>query len=84
MVGEIKELQLGLAGGVVFGLFMLFLGMSGTCGSAGQGFYGMMGLPGNGCSLTSNIIRLAFGAIIGFIGGAAIALIYNYLSNATK
>jgi hypothetical protein len=84
MVGEIKPLQLGLAGAVVLGALALFLGMSGTCGAVGQGFYGMTGLPGNGCSLEANVLRLGFGTIIGFNGGVAIALVYNYISNTTK
>ncbi|HEY3274623.1 MAG TPA: hypothetical protein VGJ92_12700 [Methanocella sp.] len=84
MVGEIRPLQLGLAGAVVLGLFALFLGMAGTCGGAGRGFYGMVGLSGFGCSLTGNILRLALGAIVGFTCGAAMAIIYNYLTNKEK
>jgi hypothetical protein len=78
----LKPLQLGVAGGIVLAFFMLIMGTSGTCAGAGQGFYGMMGIRGP--SLAGGLLSLACGAIIGFAGGAGIAIIYNSLIERSK
>ena len=84
MVEELKPFQFAIAAGVILGVAMFLMGLVGWGTGASRQYYGMMGMMGYDYTATGSIVGLVGGAVLGFLGGGAFALLYNYLCATMK
>ena len=78
--GRLCVVALGLATGVVWGVMMLLIGFAMMHADYGKAFFDVMAslYPGYAATVGGSFLGLLWGFVDGFIGGALVAVFYNF------